>query len=256
MIPERQSHKLELPQSDGQVVRGECSFVPKAAAAPAVIFAHGFGSVRGGEKAQALADECARRGWVFAACDFRGHGESDGTLLELRGARLLEDLELVMAQVSDYTNGPLCLVGSSMGGWAAAWLAAFQPQRVAACLLVAPAFRFLEFNRLTGAERAAWQRTGRHRVRNEFVDVEISYGLAEEAAAFRFETLTRNYRTPTLIWHGMQDESVPYQTSLEFVANCAASQVQLLLLKDGDHRLNRAKTQLARAACDFFAARS
>ena len=242
--------------SDGQVVRGECSFVPGAAGAPAVIFAHGFGSVRGGEKAQALADECVRRGWTFAACDFRGHGESDGTMPELRGSRVLEDLEAVAAEVSDYADGPVCLVGSSMGGWAAAWLAALQPQLVTACMLVAPAFHFLEFNRLSAAERAAWQQTGRHRVRNEFVDVEISYALTEEAAAFKFETLTRSFRTPTLIWHGMKDESVPYQTSLEFAARCAASDVQLLLLKDGDHRLNRAKAQLSSAACDFFAARS
>jgi pimeloyl-ACP methyl ester carboxylesterase len=252
----RQRKQLELTMSDGQAVRGECSFVPGAANTPAVIFAHGFGSVRGGEKGQALADECARRGWAFAACDFRAHGESDGTMLELRGSRLLEDLEAVVAEIGDYTSGPVCLVGSSMGGWAAAWLAALQPQLVAACVLVAPAFRFLEFDRLSAPERAAWQQTGRHRVRNEFVDVEVSYGLTEEAAAFKFETLTRNFRTPALIWHGMRDESVPYQTSLEFAARCAAADVQLLLLKDGDHRLTRAKAQLAAAACDFFAARS
>lgn len=255
-MSERQQKKLELTLPDGQVVRGECSFTPGAAAVPAVIFAHGFGSVRGGEKSQALADECARRGWTYAACDFRGHGESDGTLLELRGARMLEDLEAVVAEVSDYTDGPVCLVGSSMGGWASAWLAALQPRRVAACMFVAPAFRFLEFNRLNAAERAAWQHTGRQRVRNEFVDVEIGYALAEEAAAFKFETLTRSYRAPALIWHGMRDETVPYQTSLEFVAQCAAGDVQVLLLKDGDHRLNRVRTQLARAACDFFAERS
>jgi uncharacterized protein len=256
MMSERQQKKLELTMPDGQIVRGECSFTPGAGAVPAVIFAHGFGSVRGGEKAQALADECARRGWTFAACDFRGHGESDGAMLELRGSRMLEDLETVIAEVSDHTDGAVFLVGSSMGGWAAGWLAAFQPQRVAACMFIAPAFRFLEFNRLSAAECAAWQRRGRHRVRNEFVDVEIGYALAEEAAAFKFETLARSYRTPTLIWHGMKDESVPYQTSLEFAAQCAASDVQVLLLKDGDHRLNRVKMQLARAACDFFAERS
>jgi uncharacterized protein len=256
MTLERQSKKLELTMPDGQVVRGECSFVLGAAATPAVIFAHGFGSVRGGEKARALADECARRGWTFAACDFRGHGESGGSMLELRGSRLLEDLEAVVAEVGDYTDGPICLVGSSMGGWVAAWLAAFQPQLIAACALVAPAFRFLEFNRLSAAERAAWQQTGRHRVRNEFIDVEVGYALAEEAIAFKFETLTRSFRTPTLIWHGMKDESVTYQTSLEFAAQCAASDVQLRLLKNGDHRLSSAKAQLAKAACEFFAARS
>src|SRR5688572_7186321 len=42
----------------------------------AVVWVHGFGSHRGGEKAETVRAECARRGWTFAAFDFRGHGES------------------------------------------------------------------------------------------------------------------------------------------------------------------------------------
>jgi pimeloyl-ACP methyl ester carboxylesterase len=236
--------------ADGQAVRGEGRFF--AGGSAAVIFVHGFGSTRQGEKATALAAECARRGWSYAACDFRGHGASGGSMLELRGSRLLEDLEAITRLVMARTGARPCLVGSSMGGWAAAWFAARSPGRVAACAFFAPAFHFLEWRRLNLAERENWQRTGRLRVRNEFVDLEIGYGLAAEADEFKFADLTAQFRSPLMIFHGMRDDLVPYAGSVEFAARCAAADVELVLIKQGDHRLNREKERLARAACDFF----
>ena len=60
-----------------------------------VVWVHGFGSHRGGEKAAAVRAECGRRGWAFAAFDFRGHGQSGGAMHELRASGLLEDLAVV-----------------------------------------------------------------------------------------------------------------------------------------------------------------
>lgn len=253
MKPEQRIERLALLMPDGQMVRGDFHHAPHNEPAPVVVFAHGFGSVRRGEKSLAFADECARRGWAFAACDFRGHGASDGVMPELLGSRLLEDVDAITREAARRAGGPLLLVGSSMGGWAAAWLAAHAPERVVACAFIAPAFRFLEFQRLTAAERAAWLRTGLHRVRNEFVNVEISYGLTAEASHFPFATLTERFRTPAIIFHGMADDVVPYESSVEFAANCAARQLELVLNKGGDHRLHRDKEQMAHAACDFFA---
>ena len=252
---ERRTEKVKLKMADGQDLDGIYSFIPNKNEAPVVIFAHGFGSTRSGEKADALEVECARRGWDFAAFDFRGHGESNGTMLELRGSRLLEDLDAVTAEVAKRAPGPVFLFGSSLGGWASAWFAARNPGRIAACALVAPAFRFLEFSRLSQQERREWQRTGRLRVQNEFVDVEVDYGLTAEANEYLVETLATELRTPTIIFHGMADDVVPYGLSVEFTARCPISDLELMLFKSGDHRLNREKEKLARMACDFWAAR-
>src|SRR6478736_1114181 len=72
------------------------SYLP-AATQPdfAVVWVHGFGSHRGGEKSEAIQAECARRGWAFAAFDFRSHGDSSGEMHELRASRLVEDLASV-----------------------------------------------------------------------------------------------------------------------------------------------------------------
>ncbi len=224
-------------------------------ATPAVIFAHGLGSTRQGEKAAALEAECARRGWAFAAFDFHGHGASDGTMLDLRGSRLLADLDTITQFVATRGHETQFLVGSSLGGWAAAWFAALRPQRVQACALIAPAFRFLEWRRLNAAARQRWQRTGRLHIVNEWIELELAYDLHAESAAYHFEQLCARFSTPCLLVHGMQDDTVPYATSLEFTEQCAATDVQLHLLKTGDHRLNAHKDWLAQTACEFFAAR-
>lgn len=237
------------------MLRGLYSANAATTAAPAVLFAHGLGSTRHGEKATALEAECTRRGWGYAAIDFHGHGDSNGTLLDLRGSRLLEDLDAITQFVYERGHESIFLVGSSMGGWAAAWFAALYPQRVRACAMIAPAFRFLDWPRLSEAERQRWKRTGRLRIVNEWIDLELDYGLHAEACEYPFEQLCERFATPCLITHGMKDDTIPYTSSIEFTERCAATEMQLTLLKNGDHRLNTCKEWLAQTACDFFAQR-
>src|SRR5262249_54037488 len=206
-----------LACSDGGEVEAYLSWTDKPAQG-AVVYVHGLGSVRHGEKSLALEAACARRGWTFVALDFRGHGGSTGTLLDLRGSHLLADLDLVRTHLAGRGVQRLCLVGSSMGGWASAWFAVRRPPAVAACVLIAPAWRFPTgiWSRLSEAERQQWRATGRLRLRNEWMDTELGYGLVEEQDLFPFETLTQSWAKPLLLFHGMRDDVVPYTLSLEF----------------------------------------
>lgn len=248
----RTVQEMELRNADGDALRGD--YTPSAANvhAPVMIFAHSLGSTRNGEKAAALAAECARRDWAFAAFDFHGHGASDGTMLDLRGSRLLSDLHTITQFVNERGHETIFLAGSSLGGWAAAWFAALHPQRIKACTLIAPAFRFLEWRRLSETARQRWQSQGRLRIVNEWIDVELDYDLHAEAAQYLFERLCERFVTPCLLVHGMQDDTVPYAGSITFTEQCTATDVQLLLVKNGDHRLNAQKDWLASTACDFL----
>jgi alpha-beta hydrolase superfamily lysophospholipase len=221
----------------------------------AVLYVHGFGSTRTGVKAEALEEACGRRGWTFAAFDFRGHGASTGTLLELTGTGLLEDL----AAARDYLVGRgirrFCPVGSSMGGWAAAWFTLRERDSVPACVLMAPAFDFLHkrFLALSPEEQARWKQSGRLRFQSEWVDAEIGYGLVESGREFPAERLAAELSRPVLIFHGMMDTAVPYADSIAFLERAVHPEMELRLLKDGDHRLLSYRHQIAEAACEFFA---
>lgn len=221
----------------------------------AVLWVHGFGSHRGGEKAEALRAECARRGWTFAAFDFRGHGASSGNMHDLRASGLLEDLTAVRDWLEERGHVRLGLVGSSMGGFASAWFAKANPERVVGCVFLAPAFGFLDrrWNNLTPEEQIAWARTGQRLVKNEWVSVEIGIGLIEERARFRPEELVSGWRTASLLFHGLADDVVPDSDSLFFARRVEYPHVELRLLKDGDHRLTAYKDAIAGATGAFFA---
>lgn len=250
----RRHESVCLPHPAGGALQVDVSY-PEAPGTSAVLYVHGLGSTRAGEKARALEAACARRGWTFAAFDFRGHGESTGTLLELSGSGLLEDLALVRDYLTAEGVHHLYPVGSSMGGWAAAWFTHQSPHTVLACVLIAPALDFLHgrWARLSQAEREDWKQTGRLRVRDEWVDIELGYGLVEELEAFQPERLANELLRPVLIFHGMRDETIPYNGSLSFVERAVHPALELRLFKDGDHRLTAFKDQIAEAACEFLA---
>jgi pimeloyl-ACP methyl ester carboxylesterase len=250
----RERHSVRLDLGQNAWIQGDWSFTAQPNAV-GIVYVHGFRSVRSGEKAQALEEAAARRGWTFAAFDFRGHGESSGTMLDLRGSQLLADLEAVHAFLAGKGVTRLGWVGSSMGGWATSWFAVKRPEAAAANILIAPGFHFLtaRYDRLSPAERERWKREGVLRIRNEWVDVDVGYGLVEEAPQYPHETLTRCLDRPTLIFQGMRDEIVPYTRVLQFVERFNCPHVELRLYKDGDHRLTERKHEMAEAACEFLA---
>jgi pimeloyl-ACP methyl ester carboxylesterase len=220
----------------------------------AVLFVHGFGSTHAGEKAVALAATCARRGWPWAGFDFRGHGESSGTLRELRGSRLQEELDRVAEYLAGRGARRLFLVGSSMGGWASAWFAHRRPEVVGAVVGIAPAFDFLErsWRGLSEVRQREWRETGVARFENQWLTVELGYGLMEERGDFPLNELARGWRIPLLVFHGMRDEVVPWEEGLAIARLSDLDDVEVRLFRDGDHRLLARKEEMAEEACRFF----
>lgn len=245
---------VTLPLASGEHLVGDYVRGNPPTADFAVLWVHGFGSHRGGEKAAAVRDECARRGWAFAAFDFRGHGASGGAVHGLRASGLQTDLAAIRHFLTARGHRRLGLVGSSMGGFASAWFAKSNPEVVFGCALLAPAFGFLQrrWGQLTEEDRETWRRTDRLRVRNEWLDVEVGYGLAEERDQFQLGELATGWRTPALLFHGVADQVVPDEDSLEFLRLVDYPHVELRLFKDGDHRLTAYKDEIASEVGRFF----
>jgi alpha-beta hydrolase superfamily lysophospholipase len=249
----RKSENVRLPLMTGGELQAYVSYRDEPSDW-AVLYVHGFTSTRGGEKSEALEAACAARGWTFASFDFRGHGESTGTLLELRGTGLLEDLDAMRDYLVSRGIHQLCPVGSSMGGWASAWFTIRHPASVPGCVLIAPGLDFLRsrWAALTEVERETWRVTGKLPIRSQWTDAELGYGLVEEIDLFPLDVLASDLARPVLIFHGLQDDVVPVANSLAFLERAAYPGIELRIYKDGDHRLLSHKSEMADAACNFF----
>ena len=106
------------------------------------MFLPGYASDMEGTKALAL-DAFAGDGAALAMLrfDYSGTGSSAGRFEDGTLALWLEE---ALAAVDRLTEGPIVLVGSSMGGWIALHLALLRPERVQALVGIAAAPDFTE----------------------------------------------------------------------------------------------------------------
>ena len=241
------------PEKEGES-RLALDFLPAASKSSRLwFFVHGLNSNRRGDKALYFARQVARQGEAFASLDLTGHGDSEGELLGLCLSRNLSDLDRGLRQVREEA-GPFSsvfLVGSSMGGLTALWYSALHPGRVSANLLVAPAFelagRLLLSIGRTKAQR--WREEGKTHLITDYAEFDLGYGFVEDEAHYPIATLVRKLKTPTLILHGTQDETVPYRLSRNFTQKVQIA--KLTLIAGGDHRLTDHKELLFQEMWDF-----
>lgn len=206
---------------------------------PTVVFLPGFlGNMTGG-KATELAAFCAARGQAMLRFDYSGHGASGGRFEDGTIGAWTADALCVMDRL---TEGPLVLVGSSMGGWIALLAALARPERVAALLGVAAAPDFTEtlmWEAMTPTEKATLAREGVLRVPGEHGPFPVTRALIEDGRARRLLGGPIALRCPVRLLHGQRDADVPWETALRLADRLDAADVQVTLVKDGDHRLSR-----------------
>lgn len=207
---------------------------------PTVVFLAGFGSDMSGEKASDLARFCAGRGQAMLRFDYSGHGASEGRFEEgTIGLWRADALDAVDA----LTDGPLVVVGSSMGGWIALLLALARPARVKALLGIAPAPDFTElliWSALPFEARERLLAEGRIQVPNPYGPPQIiTRALIEDGRSHLVLGGAIPLRLPIRILHGREDRDVPWELSLRLLEQVESTDVHLTLIKDGDHRLSR-----------------
>ena len=208
-----------------------------AGAGATIVWLGGFASEMTGTKASALADWAARKGRNFLRFDYFGHGESDG---DFGGGTITRWRGDALAVIAALTEGPLVLVGSSMGGWIASLVALARPARVASLALIAPAVDFTEAlmrprlppEALTALERdGVWD--------GQEGAGPISRALLEDGARWSLLPGPVPIEVPARILQGGADGSVPWRHALEFAQALKSEDVVFTLAKDGDHRLSR-----------------
>jgi pimeloyl-ACP methyl ester carboxylesterase len=206
---------------------------------PGVVFLGGFNSDMTGTKAEDLSAFCAARGQAFLRFDYSGHGASGGRFVEGTIGRWAEDAALVLDAL---TEGPQVLVGSSMGGWIALLLALRRPERVAGLvgIAAAPDFTARMADSLPPEARAALAADGVWHRPSAYGDpYPITRALLEEGRNHLLLHAPVPLSVPVRLLHGQRDPDVPWELSLRIAEAITGPDVQVTLVKDGDHRLSR-----------------
>ena len=226
---------FRLDRGDGV----ELSWASLPGRTPTVVFLPGFRSDMNGSKALDLAEFCADRGQAMLRLDYSGHGESGGRFEDGTIGRWTADALAVI----DQTVGDIVLVGSSMGGWIALLAALARPGRVVGLVGIAAAPDFTErlmWQAMAPAERIALQRDGVLPVPSQYGDAyPITLQLIEEGREHLLLDAPIGLNCPVRLLHGQQDPDVPWELALRTAAAIISDDVQVTLVKDGDHRLSR-----------------
>lgn len=210
-------------------------------AGPTVVWLGGFMSDMAGTKAQALADWAEAKGRAFVRFDYLGHGESSGAFRSGTISRWREDC---LAVIDSLTEGPLVLVGSSMGGWLSCLVAAVRAERLAGMVLIAPAADFTEklmAPRFPPEAHEALAATGEW-IRPSLYDeggYPITRALLEDGDRWSILPGPVPVTTPVRVLQGMEDPDVPWAHALALAQAIKSENLVFTLIKDGDHRLSR-----------------
>ena len=206
-------------------------------AGPAIVFLPGYMSDMAGGKATALFDWAAAEGHACLLLDYAGCGLSDGlfadqTLLDWRG----DVLDLIDAKA----EGPVVIVGSSMGGWLMLLVAEALGSRIAGLIGIAAAPDFTDWG-FSDAEKAIIQAEGALLEETPYSDQPYMTTRAfwQSGEANRLLGSEIPLACPVRLLHGQEDGDVPPETSLRLASALASADVQVTLVKGGDHRLSR-----------------
>lgn len=231
-MPHALTHEwLETP-------KGRIAYRAVNGAPPTVVFLGGLFSDMAGDKASALEQACRSRGQAFVRFDYRGHGNSDGTFSDLvLSDWLVDTLEILNRK----TEGPLILVGSSMGGWLMFLAALRLPDRVQKLVGIAAAPDFTEdliFARMPKTMQDELRTKGRIEAKAYYPET-LSWRVIEDG---RQNLLLRQDIPLTCDIHLLQggvDTAVPIHWPDKIKACLPKAGVTIIHIADGDHRLSR-----------------
>jgi pimeloyl-ACP methyl ester carboxylesterase len=207
-------------------------------AEPALVFLPGYMSDMAGGKAAAVFDWATSQGRACLLLDYSGCGESSGAFAEGTLSRWRDE---VLALVEAHCPGPAIFIGSSMGGWLMLLCALALPaERRAGLIGIAAAPDFTDWGR-SEADKARLAAGETVLEPNPYgpeptpthpgfwADGQANLLLGGEIAL----------DCPVRLLHGQRDPDVPWDVSLRLADRLRSADVQVTLIKDGDHRLSR-----------------
>ncbi len=202
---------------------------------PTLLFLPGYASDMDGTKALALDALAERRGTAMLRFDYSGTGSSGG---RFEDGTLAAWLDQALAMLDRLVDGPVILIGSSMGGWLALHIALRRPDRVHALVGIAAAPDFTEWG-FDAEQKARLLSEGRLERPNPYGDEPQLTTAAFWKSGQDLQLLDEPIpiRCPVRLIHGDADAEVPIDVAFRLVRQLRSADVQLNILKGAGHRL-------------------
>ena len=204
-----------------------------------LVFIHGLLSDMNGKKSTYFNNYCRRNKISFLCFDFRGHGKSSGKFIDFGIGDWFSDLKSLLKYLN--INQPT-LVGSSMGGWVAMLYALNYPKKVSKLIGIAPAPDFtkeLIWKSLTSKEK---QKIKSNKVVTRKVSKNFSYSYSPKlfinSKNFFIKDIKKKYSGQVILFHGGQDQSVPYNYNDKFYKNSTFLNLTNITIKNADHSMS------------------
>ena len=228
-----------MPQSDVQffdLAGRRIAYRKRAGSAPTLMFLPGYASDMEGAKALALDAFAERRGLAMLRLDYSGTGSSPGGFEDGTLSRWLEE---ALAALDELTEGPVILVGSSMGGWIALLIARLRAERVKALVGIAAAPDFTEWG-FTPEQKSELQARGRIEAPNPYgpEPYVTTRDFWESGQQLRLLDQPIEVGCRVRLVHGEDDKDVPLNIALWIRRQVRSADVQLVTIKGGGHRLS------------------
>ncbi|WP_422049630.1 alpha/beta fold hydrolase [Shimia sp.] len=208
-------------------------------AGPTVVFLGGLKSDMEGTKAVHLEAWAKAREQSFLRFDYSGHGESSGTFEEGCIGDWHED---TLATLDALTEGPLVIVGSSMGGWQALLAAKSIPARTQGLVTIAAAPDFTEDSYWAGfsdEQKAELDREGQVALPSDYMEPYIITKRMIEDGRTRLvlrDPLSLPF--PVRFLQGTEDTAVSSEVAYRLLDHAEGEDIQLLMVKGKDHRFS------------------
>jgi len=205
-------------------------------APPTLLFLPGYASDMDGAKAVAIDAFAGRRGVAMLRFDYSGTGSSVGSFADGTLERWIDE---ALAMIDGLTEGPLVVVGSSMGGWIALHLALRRPERLQALAGIAAAPDFTDWG-FTAEQKQELLEQGKIERPNPYGgDSQLTTrAFWESGEALRLLDGPIAVDCPVRLVHGEADRDVPVAVAMQLMGRLRSADVQLNVLKGGGHRLS------------------
>jgi pimeloyl-ACP methyl ester carboxylesterase len=208
----------------------------RSGGSPTLMFLPGYASDMEGSKAIALDAFAEDRGLAMLRFDYSGTGSSNGGFEDGTLAGWLDEAIHMLDRQSE---GPVIVVGSSMGGWIGLHLAILRPERVAALVGLAAAPDFTDWG-FPVELRERLERDGRIEAPNPYgPDPYVTTrAFWESGQSLRLLDGPIEIGCPVRLIHGDIDREVPIAIAMKLLERLRSADVQLTILKGAGHRLS------------------